>query len=44
VKVTRFHHVSVNCHDASLDDMTAFYGGLFGLADTIELQQDPEHV
>ena len=33
MKVTRFHHVSVNCHDASLDDMTAFYGGLFGLDD-----------
>jgi len=33
VRVTRFHHVSVNVHDAALDDMTAFYGGLFGLAD-----------
>ena len=33
MKVTRFHHVSVNCHDASLDDMVAFYGGLLGLAD-----------
>jgi catechol 2,3-dioxygenase-like lactoylglutathione lyase family enzyme len=32
VRVTRFHHVSVNCHDAPLDDMTAFYGDLFGLA------------
>ena len=33
MKVTRFHHVSVNCHDAPLDDMVAFYGGLLGLAD-----------
>jgi catechol 2,3-dioxygenase-like lactoylglutathione lyase family enzyme len=33
VKVTRFHHVSVNCHDAPLDDMVEFYGGLFGLDD-----------
>ena len=33
MKVTRFHHVSVNCHDAILEDMTAFYGGLFGLPD-----------
>jgi catechol 2,3-dioxygenase-like lactoylglutathione lyase family enzyme len=31
VKVTRFHHVSVNCHDAKLNDMVSFYGGLFGL-------------
>ena len=30
MKVTRFHHVSVNCHDATLDDMVAFYGGLLG--------------
>ena len=33
MKVTRFHHVSVNVHDATLDDMRDFYGGLFGLAD-----------
>jgi catechol 2,3-dioxygenase-like lactoylglutathione lyase family enzyme len=33
MKVTRFHHVSVNCHDAALDDMVAFYGGLLGLDD-----------
>jgi catechol 2,3-dioxygenase-like lactoylglutathione lyase family enzyme len=33
MKVNRFHHVSVNCHDASLDDMVAFYGGLFELDD-----------
>ena len=33
MKVTRFHHVSVNCHDAPLLDMVEFYGGFFGLAD-----------
>jgi catechol 2,3-dioxygenase-like lactoylglutathione lyase family enzyme len=33
MKVTRFHHVSVNCHDASLDDMVAFYQGLLELDD-----------
>jgi catechol 2,3-dioxygenase-like lactoylglutathione lyase family enzyme len=33
MKVTRFHHVSVNCHDATLDDMVAFYSGLLGLDD-----------
>ena len=33
MRVTRFHHVSVNVHDAPLDEMTAFYGELFGLAD-----------
>lgn len=31
MKVTRFHHVSVNCHGAQLAEMTAFYAGLFGL-------------
>jgi catechol 2,3-dioxygenase-like lactoylglutathione lyase family enzyme len=33
MKVTRFHHVSVNCHHAALDEMTEFYSGLFGLSD-----------
>jgi catechol 2,3-dioxygenase-like lactoylglutathione lyase family enzyme len=33
MKVTRFHHVSVNCLDATLDDMVAFYGGLLELDD-----------
>jgi len=33
MKVTRFHHVSVNCHDASLADMDAFYTRVFGLDD-----------
>ena len=31
MKITRFHHVSVNCNDTPLDDMVSFYGGLFGL-------------
>jgi catechol 2,3-dioxygenase-like lactoylglutathione lyase family enzyme len=31
VKITRFHHVSVNVSDAPLDDMVSFYGDLFGL-------------
>src|SRR5580698_4282989 len=31
VKITRFHHVSVNSHDASLSDMVSFYDDLFGL-------------
>lgn len=32
MKVTRFHHVSVNCDEAPLAEMVEFYGGLFGLA------------
>jgi catechol 2,3-dioxygenase-like lactoylglutathione lyase family enzyme len=31
VKVTRFHHVSVNCNAATLDEMVSFYEGLLGL-------------
>ena len=31
MRVTGFHHVSVNCHDARLAEMVSFYGGLFGL-------------
>lgn len=31
MKVTRFHHVSVNCNDTALAEMVSFYGGLFGL-------------
>jgi catechol 2,3-dioxygenase-like lactoylglutathione lyase family enzyme len=31
VKVTRFHHVSVNIHDAQLAEMVSFYVDLFGL-------------
>jgi catechol 2,3-dioxygenase-like lactoylglutathione lyase family enzyme len=38
VKVTRFHHVSVNRHDAQLDEMVSFYSGLFGL----ESKERPE--
>jgi catechol 2,3-dioxygenase-like lactoylglutathione lyase family enzyme len=33
MRVTRFHHVSVNCHDAPLADMDTFYRELFGLDD-----------
>ena len=31
MKITKFHHVSVNISDAPLDDMVSFYGDLFGL-------------
>lgn len=31
MKVKRFHHVSVNCNDASLSEMASFYGNLFAL-------------
>lgn len=33
MRVTRFHHVSVNCHAAPLDEVAAFYGDLFDLSD-----------
>jgi catechol 2,3-dioxygenase-like lactoylglutathione lyase family enzyme len=33
VKVTRFHHVSVNSNGTSLDDLTAFYNDVLGLGD-----------
>jgi catechol 2,3-dioxygenase-like lactoylglutathione lyase family enzyme len=33
VKVTRFHHVSVNTAGAPLEEMVAFYGNVFGLDD-----------
>ena len=33
MKVTRFHHVSVNSNDAPLDEMVAFYGDVLGLGD-----------
>ena len=33
MKVTRFHHVSVNANDASLDDMVRFYQDVLGLGD-----------
>ena len=38
MKVTGFHHVSVNHHDAALNDMVSFYAGLFGL----ESKERPE--
>ena len=38
VKVTGFHHVSVNRNDAALADMVSFYGELFGL----DSKQRPE--
>jgi catechol 2,3-dioxygenase-like lactoylglutathione lyase family enzyme len=31
VKITGFHHVSVNRNEATLADMVTFYGRLFGL-------------
>lgn len=33
MRVTRFHHVSVNTGDASLGDMVAFYRDVLGLVD-----------
>ena len=31
MRVTRFHHVSVNTNGAPLDDLAAFYGDVLGL-------------
>jgi catechol 2,3-dioxygenase-like lactoylglutathione lyase family enzyme len=33
VKVTRFHHVSVNSNGAPLDELAAFYRDVLGLGD-----------
>ncbi len=33
MKVTRFHHVSVNANGIPVDDMAAFYGDVLGLGD-----------
>ncbi len=33
MKVTRFHHVSVNANGTSLDEMVGFYGNLLDLDD-----------
>ncbi len=33
MKVTRFHHVSVNTNDVPLDDMVGFYRDVLGLGD-----------
>ena len=45
MKITRFHHVSVNCHDAQLSDMVTFYDDLFGLdsKDRPEIPGVPGH-
>ena len=45
MKITRFHHVSVNCSDAPLSDMVSFYGDLFGLdsKDRPEIPGVPGH-
>ena len=33
MKVTRFHHVSVNSNDTPVDEMVAFYRDVLGLGD-----------
>ncbi len=33
MRVTRFHHVSVNTNGVALDDMVAFYRNVLGLGD-----------
>ena len=33
MKVTRFHHVSVNCNETPVDAMVAFYRDVLGLGD-----------
>ncbi|MDA8045764.1 MAG: VOC family protein [Actinomycetota bacterium] len=33
MKVTRFHHVSINTNDAPLDEVVAFYREVLGLGD-----------
>ena len=45
MKLTRFHHVSVNVSDAELSDMVSFYGDLFGLdsEDRPEIPGVPGH-
>jgi catechol 2,3-dioxygenase-like lactoylglutathione lyase family enzyme len=45
VKVTSFHHVSVNRHDTPLGEMVAFYEGLLGLEskDRPEIPGIPGH-
>ena len=45
MKVTRFHHVSVNCNDTALAEMVSFYGELFGLdsKDRPEIPGFPGH-
>ena len=38
MKVTRFHHVSVNSNDTALQEMVSFYADVFGL----ETKERPE--
>jgi catechol 2,3-dioxygenase-like lactoylglutathione lyase family enzyme len=33
MRVTRFHHVSVNANGSSVEDMAEFYGDVLGLGD-----------
>ena len=35
MKVTRFHHVSVNCNDTPVAAMVAFYRDVLGLGDKV---------
>ena len=39
MRVTRFHHVSVNCSNTPLTEMVSFYDGLFGAG----LEGTPRH-
>jgi catechol 2,3-dioxygenase-like lactoylglutathione lyase family enzyme len=45
VKVNGFHHVSVNCHRAPLEEMVAFYSDVLGLdsKDRPEIPGIPGH-
>jgi len=45
MKVTRFHHVSVNATDARLDELVGFYRDILGLDDQIrpEIPGVPGH-
>jgi catechol 2,3-dioxygenase-like lactoylglutathione lyase family enzyme len=45
VKVTRFHHVSVNSNGTPLDDMVSFYRDVLGLGDKVrpEIPGVPGH-
>jgi catechol 2,3-dioxygenase-like lactoylglutathione lyase family enzyme len=45
VRITRFHHVSVNCNKATLAEMVSFYDGVFGLdsKDRPEIPGIPGH-
>lgn len=45
MRITRFHHVSVNCNKATLAEMVSFYDGVFGLdsKDRPEIPGIPGH-